>query len=103
MKKPLPRPLPVSIDATAGSAALTTSSIDPADIGTPLPDPDGGGVNTTRPSTGATNVSDACAMDCGDSVVVVVFPLPLAGVAGASDGTRFVRASIGAGALVCTT
>jgi hypothetical protein len=68
-----------------------------------LPDAtEGGGVNTTLPLTGATNVSDACAMDCADSVVVAL-PLPLVGVAGAADGTLFVRASMGAGALVCTT
>jgi len=59
--------LPASIDATAGSAALTRSSIDP-DAGNAAAVSAGafdGRVTTMFPVTGTTNVLDACASGSG--------------------------------------
>src|SRR5215510_3560012 len=94
MKNPLPRPVPVSIDATAGSEALTTSSIVPVGtVATVLDAAGAGPVRTMLPLTGATNVSEVCAtVSCtADSVTL-----------GVSDGTTSPFAKIGAGSLVCT-
>jgi hypothetical protein len=92
MKNPLPRLLPVSIDATAGSDALTTSSIEPGGAVAVLLDAAGAGpVNTMLPLTGATNTSDVCALLCGgpDSVGT-----------GAPDVPTRACAAIGAGSFV---
>src|SRR2546427_8348285 len=71
MKNPLPRPVPVSIDATAGSAALTTSSIDP-EPGDETPASPTGALDTLvgamLPVTGATNASGACESGGPDKV-----------------------------------
>ena len=94
MKNPLPRPLPVSIDATAGSEALTTSSIEPVATLAGLLDADGAdSVSAMLPLTGATNVPGVCATPCSaaDSLASL-------------DSGEAVRvcAAIGAGAFVCT-
>ena len=81
-KKPVPRALPASIDATAGSAALTRSSIDPdagnaaAVSGSVALD---GRVSAMFPVTGATNVLDACVTgSCGAVVLLGAARLPQA-------------------------
>src|SRR5580765_8518539 len=66
-KKPVPRALPASIDATAGRAALTRSSID-SDAGAGAVASAGafaGRVSTMLPVTGATNALDASATGSG--------------------------------------
>ena len=66
MKKPLPRAFPASIDATAGRAALTMSSIDLGALeeGAALSVTLVGRVSTMLPVNGGTNVS----VDAGSAV-----------------------------------
>jgi hypothetical protein len=82
-KKPLPRAVPVSIEATAGSAALTTSSIEPGPAEGAAPVVAAAGcVSVTLPVTGATNTSDA-----GAAVAEAAATLGVAGaVSGAAAG-----------------